>query len=170
MLLSHNGSVAINKDRLIKIGCLTFTVVGVIGLVAVGVIAHNMVNLSNEMYVKWQMGELLVEYLRDHDNEWPASWEDIDEYIDRYPIISTYEDLSKVITVDFSVSKEWICDHLDEIRYGKIKLVSATSGRDSHWHDAEPNQIICDYFESVCKDKTDSGSYISSKKLSFPRC
>lgn len=149
----HHGRFTINKDRLIKLGCLTFTVVGVIGLVAVGVIVNYMVDLSNEMYAKWHMGSLLVEYLRDHDNEWPASWEDIDEYIDRYPIISTYEDLSKVITVDFSVSKEWICDHLDEIRNGKIKLVSATSGSEAHWESAEPNQIICDYFEKICHEK-----------------
>ena len=124
--------------------------VSVIGVIVFVVSVNRVVDLSNEMYAKWHMGNLLVEYLQDHDNEWPDSWDDLDEYIKRYPIIKTYDDLSKVIVVDFSVSTDWICDHLDKIRNGEIKLVSAVSGSEAHYVGTEPNQTICDYFEKIC--------------------
>ncbi|HSG69005.1 MAG TPA: hypothetical protein VLA12_01245 [Planctomycetaceae bacterium] len=128
--------------------------VGVIGLVSVGVIANYMVDLSNEMYAKWQMGDRIVEYLREHDNEWPQSWTDLENHFESTEWKDWLVKTKPLIYINFSVSKEWICGNLRAIRSGKHVLVSTRSGDTSHYESGDPNKIICDYFESVCKEKT----------------
>jgi len=129
--------------------------VTIVAVVVVAVVAANRImERSNEMYAKWHMGDLLVDYLRDNDNQWPDSWEQLEDRFDDYFMGGySYEEIQTLLCVDFSVSEEFICNHLEEIRAGKIKLVWSRSGDDSHYEGAGSNEIIADYFQHVCSQK-----------------
>ena len=142
----------LNKDRLIKIGCLTLTTVSVICVVVIVVSGNMVIEHSNEMYAKWKMGDRIVEYLRAHDNEWPESWAELEDHFESTDWKHWLIETKPLIYIDFSVSKDWICKNLQAIRSGKHVLVSTRSGDTSHYESGDPNKIICDYFESVCKE------------------
>ena len=56
-------------------------VLGILILIVVSVFGYALYRMVNhtipESYVAWTSGDLVVEYLQIHTNQWPRSWEDL---------------------------------------------------------------------------------------------
>lgn len=140
--------------KLLSVGCLALPVLVIVGVIWAIITAHHVVELSNQKYPKWHMGDLLVEYLQDNDNQSPESWEQLEDRFPEHGLFGySFEEIQTLICIDFSVSQDFICDHLDEILTGEIRLVSTCSGDNSHYERGDPNEIVAEYFKHIYSEK-----------------
>ena len=59
---------------------VVIAVVGVVGWIAYGFL-HTLRHIP-EAYAAWDTGTLLIEYMKQHDDQWPGSWDDLVTVLD----------------------------------------------------------------------------------------
>jgi hypothetical protein len=127
------------------------TIVGVVSWIGYGV--YRSVDSFMDGYALWDTGDLLVEYMKTHNDRWPASWSDLrpsfDKLVDKdgndghLRHGSRLEDLSRRVSID------WTADPLDVIRKGRDRrAVRAFSGNPPIWDSADPSNMVADYLKS----------------------
>jgi hypothetical protein len=123
-----------------------------------------------ESYAAWTTGNLIVDYLANHENQWPRSWEDLDQATNcqRYTKI---EALKTKVKIDWEVSWNHLLQSTRTNRSVPLCLVTRPNGKKlcADWGpDTDPNNKIKNYVLWVL---TESASYkdISTDKQAESR-
>ncbi|MEM1213393.1 MAG: hypothetical protein AAGI68_13985 [Planctomycetota bacterium] len=99
-------------------------------------------------YAMWAAGDVLAEYLRQYDDQWPESWEDLRPVYQNVRPSSDpsagFEDLKSRVAVRWDVDVEAIRQLPEPPR----DLVVLQDGGSEHWSGAEPNEMIYRYLQS----------------------
>lgn len=99
-------------------------------------------------------GELICQYMRTHENQWPASWDDLQPVYDKtyaasYGGDSFFEDMKVRVAVDWSARPHELLKQGQQAKSEgesvPFRAVWLVDGSTVHWHGAEPNQIIYEY-------------------------
>jgi len=117
-------------------------------LVYATVVVHDLISKKiPESYAAWTSGNLIVDYLNTHSNEWPHSWEDLDQATNclRYTPIET---LRTKVKIDWNVNFDALLQLARTNPAATPRLVTRLDGSklDAKWgRDTEPNSKIKDY-------------------------
>jgi hypothetical protein len=149
--VKHRQIRGISKISLLLL-CVAIAVSGVVGWIAYGVVYT--LHRIPEAYAAWDTGTLLVEYMKAHDNRWPASWDDLLTVLDsdagrQIPLMGAAAgDVKYARSLRDHVSVDWSFDphHADDRR----NPVSRPDGTAFPvvWSHAEPNELIRDYLRT----------------------
>ena len=72
-------------------------------LATVGIFAY-VVTAFDSHYAQWETGEMLIEYLEDHNDQWPREWKDLEPYYDsNHSRVSgwSFNELRRSVWIDF---------------------------------------------------------------------
>ena len=107
-------------------------------------------------YAAWDTANLIVEHLDTHDGQWPKSWDDLIAAADTLPRdgrrlyfvdgeINHFEDLPKLVAVDWNADPETIAQVEREDVSEAVRVVTRADGGDIRVMFADPNGIIWGY-------------------------
>lgn len=126
-------------------------IVGVVGWLAYGLL-HTLRGIP-EAYAAWDTGTLLIEYMKQHDDQWPKSWDELLTVVNseegrKIPLrggrpgnIAYVRALREKVSVDwaFDPAKLSTGNPVTPIGGGKFSVV---------WEGAEPNEMIRYYLRN----------------------
>jgi hypothetical protein len=100
-----------------------------------------------ESYAAWTTGNLIVDYLATHENQWPRSWEDLDRATNcqRYTKI---EILRTKVKIDWDANFNQLLQLARTNHSTPLRLVTRPNGKKlcADWGpDTEPNRKIMGY-------------------------
>ncbi|MBE0540146.1 MAG: hypothetical protein IH623_02045 [Verrucomicrobia bacterium] len=100
-----------------------------------------------ESYVAWTTGNLIVDYLNTHSNQWPRSWEDLDQATNclRYVPI---EELRERVKIDWDADFGQLLQLASNHPATALRVVTRPDGSRLHaiWGaSTEPNRKIMGY-------------------------
>ena len=136
-----------------------------IACAAVGIFfAYTLLRTLSELpdaYAKWDVGNLLIEYMETHDRAWPKRWEDLQEC---YTLLNSdarrmddrslrsgqsFAELQTRIAIDFTANPATLAQAQPRPGKEPFRVVWSLSGSKTVWSGAEPNQMILDYLQST---------------------
>ena len=123
-------------------------IVGFVGWIAYGIL-HTLRGIP-EAYAAWDTGTLLIEYMKYHDDRWPASWDELLTVLDsdegrKIPLRGAQAgDIAYARSLRESIAVDWTFDPANAnagspvtpIRGAKFSVV---------WEGAEPNEMVLYY-------------------------
>ena len=99
-----------------------------------------------DAYARWDVGEILIDHLRHHDDRWPDGWESLRPSYDRLAAENrlrgglTFDELRSRVRID------WTADPHAALRDGRpFRAVEVVSGNLLTWEGADPNEMVMDY-------------------------
>ena len=122
---------------LIAVGC---------GLVLYAVrVVNSVQGVVADAYRVWGTGDLLVDYMNANNQQWPASWRQLEAfYAGRtrtYTIIESFDDIQDHIEIDFTFDPASVAlDHPDDDP--PFRAVWLRNGTNSAYVGAGPNEIV----------------------------
>lgn len=133
-----------------------FSLRGMLGLVAVVSITVAAVHyLSTKVvlnpYTSMQVGQLVTDYLHDNNNEWPHSWDQLEEYYSRhvndFPLITSFDLVKEKFEIDFDIESQTYIDNRKLIE--EFSPVRFRAKLNSHVVGLEANDIIRGYLRNA---------------------
>ncbi|MCW5550723.1 MAG: hypothetical protein KIS67_01020 [Verrucomicrobiae bacterium] len=155
---SPNHSPEVNKSNARKtnpwgwkrvlVAIVLITTLG-LGLLALGFLrsVREITQRIPESYAAWTAGNLIVDFLNTHSNQWPRSWEDLDQVTNcqRYVPI---ERLREQVKVDWDADFHQLVQAARSNPAMALRVVTRPDGSKLHalWGaDTEPNRKIMGY-------------------------
>jgi hypothetical protein len=99
-------------------------------------------------YAQWGAGDMLVAYMRDHDDSWPRGWNDLEPYFARQHRIAgwTFQEFQEHIEIDWAADPKALARSVPgPDGRPTFHVVRARAGADVTWSQGEPNTIIYEY-------------------------
>jgi hypothetical protein len=101
-----------------------------------------------DAYAAEWVGGIVVDYLREHDDRWPRTWEDLRPTYERHAAQGgrpwTFEELKSRVRVRWDVNVEAV-RRFDTPPHDLIVL---TDGGREHWSGQEPKEVVYRYLTS----------------------
>ena len=105
-------------------------------------------------YAAWTTGDLIVEYLETHNDNWPHSWIDLKEAKESLmkkgrSIYWDFNQLPNIVKIDWNVNSEAIANEALTGNESQIFVVTQLDGSklETRWgFDTDPNRKIARYF------------------------
>jgi hypothetical protein len=125
--------------------------VAIAALAVIGWIAYRVLHTAAhipEAYAAWDTGTLLVEYMKTHEDRWPASWEDLLTVLDsdagrQIPLRGAQAgDLQYARSLRDKVAVDW---GFDPVRLGDKRPVTRPNGSAFPFVWEEPNEMVQNY-------------------------
>lgn len=126
---------------------VVIAIVGVVGWIAYGFL-HTLRGMP-EAYAAWDTGTLLMEYMKQHDDQWPTSWDQLLTVLDsdegrKIPLRGAQAgDIAYARSLREKVAVDWTFDPANPagnpvtpIAGGRFSVV---------WEGAEPNEMVRSY-------------------------
>jgi hypothetical protein len=136
-----------------------------IGCAAAGTfVAYTFLRTVSELpdaYAKWDVGNLLIEYMETHDRAWPKRWEDLEEC---YTVLNSdarrsgdrflrsgqsFAELQRRIAIDFTADPATLPQAQTRPGQEPFRIVWSLSGSKTVWEGAEPNEMILYYLKTT---------------------
>jgi hypothetical protein len=102
-----------------------------------------------ESYAAWTAGNLIVDYLNTHSNQWPRSWEDLDQATNCLRYVPVPQ-LREKIKVDWQVNFMLLMREVETNSRTPVRLVTRLDGSPLYavWgRDTDPNTKILGYLK-----------------------
>ena len=134
--------------------CSILAILVVFGVVVAGV--YFMLPLGSGIddgYALWGAGEMVIDYMKTHNGEWPRSWEDLRP---QFNINNgrvggwSFSHFQNRIAIDFNADIDQLYQKSIESPRRTFRVIWARHDSGVRVGD-DPNQILCDYFRQ--KDK-----------------
>src|SRR5262245_24779604 len=107
-------------------------------------------------YAQWGAGNMVVHFMKDHDGQWPRSWEDLRPYYDAgesriggWP----YETFQRRIWIDWTAKPDALAAAAIQSDSPTFNVVAPADGIDVRWEGVSGNQIIHAYFRNKALGK-----------------
>ena len=135
-------------------------IVGAVGWIAYGIL-HTLRHVP-EAYAAWDTGTLLTEYMKQHDDQWPRSWDDLLTVLDsdegrKIPLRGAQAgDVAYARSLREKVSVDWTFDPANP---GAVNPVTPHGGKKFPvvWEGANPNEIIRSYLSTRASTRPSAG-------------
>jgi hypothetical protein len=126
-------------------------VVGLLAAAGLGVwVLTQASKLTNDSNAVGLAAEMIVHHLRNNDNAWPQSWEELRrDYkvcVKDFDPPPTFEDLRARVCVDWSMTSELLAQLAIEGIQPTSKVIWLCDGSTVHWRGAEPNRYVLNHF------------------------
>lgn len=142
---------------------------GIAGISAVGIfyflvtVIHVTQVKIPESYAAWTTGNLIVDYLNTHTNQWPRSWEDLDQATNCQRYVSI-EKLRGKVKVDWNIDFVQLQQSARTNSFSPFHAVTRLDGSKLYavWGlDTDPNRKIIGYLKWTLTESNVpmSGSY-----------
>jgi hypothetical protein len=128
----------------------------VLGIVVCGV-GYNLYRLVTvkipESYAAWTTGNLIVEYLATHTNQWPRSWDDLRAATNSLlekgrPVYTPLDRLPRFVKVDWHAATDHLLQAARSNSNARLQLITRVDGsplRTVWGPDTEPNTKVMGY-------------------------
>lgn len=99
-----------------------------------------------DAYAMWDAGDLIVDYMGKHSDQWPSGWEELKRSFeackggDGEMRGQTFDGIRNRIQIDWQASPQNALLH-----HTAFNSVTAKSGNHTTWEGAEPNEMIIQY-------------------------
>ena len=104
-------------------------------------------------YAVWWAADMAIEHLRENENQWPRTWDDLrDDYaacVSRSGQPWTFDEIRQRVTIDFDVNTVDLLDGSKGMETPKFSVIRSSDGTKSHWQGKEPNTIIHKYLNGT---------------------
>jgi len=104
-----------------------------------------------DMYAQWWVGDMVIEYMKGHDDAWPKNWDDLREpyatCVQQAGNASwSFDELRSRVDIDFSADPAALArvSPSDE-RSPPFRVIWARSGKRRAYDGAEPNEMVFKY-------------------------
>ena len=140
----------LNRKRVI------LTLLGLVAAIALWA-AYSIVRMVKVViphsYAAWTVGDLLIEYLETHTNQWPRSWKDLSEARDSLvlkgrAIYCDFDKLTNMVRIDWNVKPPELAKTALANGESAVKVVTQSDGSrlEANWGpDTEPNRKVAHY-------------------------
>jgi len=136
-----------------------FQILAAILVVALLTIAYSAVSLWRkipESYAAWTAGNLMVEYLQTHINQWPRDWDDLKSATNSLlqrgiPVYVPLDTLTQFVRIDWQVDTRDLLKMTHAHSNASIRAVTRLDGSPlwAKWgSDTEPNGKIMRYLDT----------------------
>jgi hypothetical protein len=121
----------------------------------IGYSAFKTWRLLPESYAAWTTGNLMVEYLQTHTNQWPRGWEDLRSATNslREKGMNVYTPLDRLpqfVKIDWQVDVSTLTHQAHSDSNGMVKVITRLDGsplRALWGSDTEPNGKVMRYLQ-----------------------
>jgi hypothetical protein len=108
--------------------------------------------LGNPYYV-WHASAMIIDYMKTHDNRWPAGWDDLRSTNPSPGESGGFQDFDKVrqnVIIDWNARPEVLVNAKfdDNDDQPAFRVIWLRNGKSIHWSRAEPNRLIWEYLQS----------------------
>jgi len=149
-LSSHRSHVPVWKRLL-----LAFVILLIIVASVIGYSIFKTWRLLPESYAAWTTGNLMVEYLRTHTNQWPRSWEDLRSAMNSLlekgmPVYVPLGRLPQFVKIDWQADVGYLQQVARSNSNATIRVVTRLDDlplRAVWGPDTEPNEKIMRYLQ-----------------------
>jgi hypothetical protein len=112
--------------------------------------AARMPGLLKDCYGQWVTAEMVIRFHGQHDRL-PCGWQDLEPVFEHYASFRqgrlSFAEVRQRIAVDFPALGALDALALKTTNAAILpRLITAKSGREAHWAEAEPNRMLFDYF------------------------
>jgi hypothetical protein len=104
-----------------------------------------------DAYARWDVGEMIVDYMGSHEDRWPASWDDLRPSFDKFagPFDTGERRMRGGLTFDDIRDRIRIDWHANPLTTGAgdrtFHAVDVVSGSTTTWAGGEPNEMVMAY-------------------------
>jgi hypothetical protein len=148
---SSRPRIARWKLLLLAFAILFITVVSMMGYTLFRLVHYQI----PESYAAWTTGNLMVEYLQTHTNQWPRKWEDLQSAVNSLhekgmPVYTPLEHLPDRVKIDWQVDVGRLLEAARGNSIPTIRVVTRLDGSrlQAKWGpDTEPNAKIMRYLK-----------------------
>ena len=103
----------------------------------------------DDAYVLWGAGEMVVDYMKDHDSHWPRGWEDLKPYFEagggRVGGWS-FEEYQRHVSIKWDVDPAELRAESRETPRPTFRVIVPREWLAGTWGGHEPNEILYRYF------------------------
>ncbi len=108
-------------------------------------------------YRVWGTGDMLVEYMKQNNDEWPTGWNDVKEFMAensfQHAGMSSFEEVRSNIEIDFSFDPASVDTSIDfDESQPAFRAVWLRNGKTTHYEGTGPNEIIFRYLRNRASD------------------
>jgi hypothetical protein len=142
-MLKGNRPMSPRKKQFVIL-LIVAVVMGGAGFVAYGI--HCAVNqtVPNAYAVEW-VGGMVVDYLRQNNDRWPQSWDDLrpvyEQHVSQVGQPWTFDELRSRVIIRWDVDVE----RVRNLPAPPADLIFLRDGGKEHWAGHEPNQMVHEY-------------------------
>jgi hypothetical protein len=126
--------------------------VGIVVVLILGSAVRNY-RLMPESYAAWTTGNLMVEYLETHTNQWPRNWEDLRSAKESYKgggLYTEFEKLPTFVKIDWNVDVAILTRAAIDNSNSVVRVITRPDGSNLRaiWGpDTEPNTKVMKYLK-----------------------
>lgn len=142
-----------------------FQTLGLAVLLTVGFVLYDGLRLIRyeipESYAAWTAGNLLVEYLRKHNNQWPRNWDDLRSVTNSVMMYCPLEQLPRRVKIAWDFNPQSFLEKLKGDTNLGLYVVTRPDGLklSCRWgNDTEPNGRLVQYLISSLSQTNSSTS------------
>ncbi|MEM9365965.1 MAG: hypothetical protein AAGD07_08200 [Planctomycetota bacterium] len=112
-----------------------------------------MLEVPNDAYAMWAAGDVLIAYMKDHDCDWPSSWETLADHHASSgggtTMIGPFAEMRARIRIDFSFDSKVVLESIETTDVAPdFRVVTLKDGGNTHWTGMEPNQRVFDFLKA----------------------
>jgi hypothetical protein len=136
-----------------KIALTVLVVIGIAGIYTAYSLYHTVHVVIPHSYAAWTTGDLLIEFLETHTNQWPRSWKDLSEARDSLQrkgrnVYWEFDRLPAIVRVDWNAEPPELLKRVRANGETSLKVVTQADGSrlEAVWGpDTEPNHKLARY-------------------------
>lgn len=106
------------------------------------------VTVPNAYAVDW-VSALVVEYMKENDDQWPRSWDDLRDPYETLAAPQNYpwsfEELKERVAIDWQADPAALKDAANSGKRPPFRVIWLRDGGSTHWEGAEPNARVLEY-------------------------
>ncbi|WP_397571469.1 hypothetical protein [Schlesneria sp. T3-172] len=123
---------------------------------AIIIVSLELLYFEDDAYAKWGAVDMVIRYMREHEGEWPRSWDDLRELYDAgggRVSGSTFEEYQSRIFIDFTADPKQLKEL--SLQPGPVKF----NVIDARWTSSSfgdgPNDQLQNYFRLVAREQAE---------------
>jgi hypothetical protein len=110
----------------------------------------------DDSYALWGAGEMVINYMKDHDDRWPKDWEDLKPYFDAGGSRVggwSFSEYQRRVTIRWDVDPESLESAAKGNPRPTFKVIYATLPFAGAFEGREPNEILHRYLQEKLRRK-----------------
>ncbi len=128
----------------------TLIAVAILLLIALVYVAVNVYNHTDDAYAQWGAANMVIDYMRDHDGDWPPDWDSLARYfaMNNGRVSGwSYADFQSNVFIDFSADADSLRKLAIESDAIQFDVIHATSVWGQQFEDG-PNGMLYRYLRN----------------------
>lgn len=112
-----------------------------------------------DAYAKWDVGDMIIDYLTTHPGKWPAEWDDLRPSFEKLKFNResgsgymrgglTFNDIRSRIGIDWTAQPAELAKAEPNDNEPPFRVIWPLDGNSTTWAGAEPNEMVLEYLRN----------------------